>query len=51
MNQYMGEINTDEEKVGFEKIVIKPHIGSGVNHASAIFYSSQGAIMVDWEIN
>lgn len=46
--QYLAGIDTDEIEVGFEKIVIKPHIGQGINHTVAWYSSPKGSIGVEW---
>lgn len=49
MYQYMGGIDTDNDEVGFKKIIIKPHFGSGVNKFSTSFKSVRGLIQTNWE--
>lgn len=48
--QYMAGIDTDNEEVGFEKIIIKPHIGLGINRTEAIYRSVKGTIRVNWQV-
>lgn len=48
--QYMAGIDTDEKEVGFKKIVIRPHIGKGINRTQAWHVSPRGLIEVIWEI-
>lgn len=48
--QYMAGIDTDNEEVGFKKIHIKPHIGTGINFTAAWYYSVRGLIKVQWKI-
>jgi alpha-L-rhamnosidase len=43
----VGGIET--EGVGFEKILIKPHIGAGLTYARASYDSIRGTIAVRWE--
>lgn len=45
----IGGIETDE--VGFRKILIKPHIGNGLNWARTSYDSIRGTIAVRWEKN
>lgn len=48
--QYMAGIDTDNEEVGFKKIIINPYIGYGINYTKARFNSPQGLIEVHWKV-
>lgn len=48
--QYMVGLDTDEDEVGFGKIIIKPYIGLGVNKVSAVHHSVQGEIKIEWSV-
>lgn len=48
--QYMAGIDTDDQEVGFKKIIIKPHIGPGVKKALAIYITNIGLISSQWAI-
>ncbi len=45
----LAGINADEQEPGFKKIVIKPHMPSGLNHASASIYTLRGLIYSAWQ--
>lgn len=49
--QYMAGIDTDEEEVGFKRIIIRPHVGLGVSHVKATYYSIRGTVKVEWSIH
>lgn len=49
--QYMASIDTDDEEIGFKKIIIKPHIGSGVGQVTGQFFSNYGLISSSWILN
>lgn len=48
--QYMGGIDTDDDEIGFKKIIIKPHIGLGVNEVSTSYESVRGVIKSNWKL-
>lgn len=50
MFQYMAGIDTDGENVGFKHIIIKPHIGNGINHTEAVYSSIRGEIRSSWRV-
>lgn len=50
MFEYMAGIGTDEEQVAFKKIIIKPHIGTGVNQVEASYKSIRGEIKSAWKV-
>lgn len=47
--QYVAGINIDEEEVAFKKIIIKPHIGDGLDNAFLVYFSKYGYIKVAWQ--
>lgn len=49
--QYIAGIDTDDVEVGFKKIIIKPHIGSGVGQVTGRFFSNYGLISSSWILN
>lgn len=42
--QYIAGINSDEEEVGFKKVIIKPHIGDGINSFQGSINTKYGII-------
>ena len=44
-------IAQEPDSIGFERIVIEPHIGGGLTSASAIYRSMHGQIAVSWSID
>jgi len=51
MFQSVAGIDTDEEKVGFKKIIIKPNPGNGLTFVNSSFYSINGLIKSSWNIS
>lgn len=45
----LAGINADEHEPGFKKIVIKPHLPIGLNHASASIYTLRGPVYTSWQ--
>lgn len=50
MFQYMAGIDTDDQAVGFKKIIIRPHIGDGINYTYASYNSIHGLIQSNWTV-
>ena len=50
MYKVVAGINSDEEEVGFKKIIIKPTIGGNLTYASAWHESMYGLIKSSWKI-
>lgn len=49
--QYVVGIDTDDQEVAFKKIIIKPHIGTGVTDVSGVYFSNYGPISSSWSVH
>ena len=43
-------LDADEHEPGFRKIMVRPHIGSGLSFAEALYHSSYGDIRTGWKM-
>ncbi len=50
MYKYIAGINLDVESPGYKHILITPHTGGGLTHASAGFKSMYGFIKSEWKV-
>lgn len=51
MFEYMAGIDTDDQEIGFKKIIIKPHVGDGIQYTRASYNSIRGLIESNWTMN
>lgn len=49
--KYVGGIDTDEQEIGFKKIIFKPYIAPGIEHNNVQFYSNLGAVANHWMVS
>ncbi|UYQ95888.1 glycoside hydrolase family 78 protein [Chitinophaga horti] len=49
MYRVMVGLDTEEDGPGYKKITIKPHIGGGLEHASATYQTNYGELAAGWK--
>lgn len=50
MYRVVAGIDTDEEKTGYKKILVKPHVNSKLSHATATLQTYYGALSSGWKL-
>jgi alpha-L-rhamnosidase len=49
--RYVGGIDTDPERPGFEHVLIRPRPGGGLDYARTQYRSIRGLIACDWQVS
>lgn len=48
--KYVAGIDTDDTAVGFQKFIIKPNVGLGINSTTIVFYPAYSLLTLTWKI-